>query len=92
MWKHMISKELLENLKSPNFTKVNSIKTYEFSTLNSTIPNKLESKLFDIIDSCFFKKKESHKLTYVAISHLKNYFVKNHLDYAQKYFEWIQKR
>lgn len=65
MWKLKISKELLENLKSPNFTKVNSIKTYEFSTLNTTIPDKLKSKLFDIIDGCFFKKG-SHKLTYVA--------------------------
>jgi hypothetical protein len=32
-------KELLENLKAHNFSKIDSIKTYDFSTLYTTIPH-----------------------------------------------------
>jgi hypothetical protein len=47
VWILKNSKELLENLKSRNFSKIDSIKTYDFSTLCTTIPhNKLKSRLF----------------------------------------------
>jgi hypothetical protein len=54
MWILKNSKELLENLKSHDVSKIDSIKTYDFSTLYTTIPhNKLKSRLFQIIDNCF---------------------------------------
>ena len=44
MWILENSKELLEHLKSPNFNHVTSIKSFDFSTLNTTIPHdKLKS-------------------------------------------------
>jgi hypothetical protein len=46
-----ILKEILENLKSYGFTKFDSIKPYDLSTLYTTTPqNKLKSRLFQIID------------------------------------------
>jgi hypothetical protein len=58
MWILKSSKEILENLKSHDFSKIDSIKTYDFSTLYTTIPhNKLKYGLFQIIDNCFLKQK-----------------------------------
>jgi hypothetical protein len=58
MWILKNSKELLENSKSHDFSKIDSIKTYDFPTLYTTIPhNKLKSRLFQIIDNCFLNKK-----------------------------------
>jgi hypothetical protein len=46
----LISKELLTNIKAQNFSQINSIKTYDFSTLYITIPHhKLKSRLLDIM-------------------------------------------
>ena len=61
MWILKNSKDLLENLKSQQFSTVHSVKSYDFSALYTTIPHKkLKSRLFDIIDNCFFSKKRSH--------------------------------
>ena len=88
IWILKNSKKLLETLRSQNLTKINSIKTYDFSTLYTTIPHdKLKSRLFDIIDSCFFNKNGSRKNAYLVIGNLKNYFVKNHSDCTHKYSE-----
>ena len=79
MWILKNSKELLANLKSQNFSQINSIKTYDFSTLYTTIPHdKLKSRLLDIIDNCFFNKNGKRKYAYLVISHQKYYFVKHH--------------
>jgi nitrate reductase beta subunit len=44
------SKKISENLKSYGFTKIDSIKTYYFATLYTTIShNKLKSRLLQII-------------------------------------------
>jgi hypothetical protein len=44
------SKELLANLKTQNFSQIKSIKTYDFSTIYTTIPHdKLKSRLLDIM-------------------------------------------
>ena len=50
MWILMNSKELLEHLKSPAFNHVTSIKSFDFSTLYTTIPHqKLKERLTSII-------------------------------------------
>jgi hypothetical protein len=62
MWILKNSKELVANLKERNFSRIDSIKTYDFSTLDTTIPpEKLKSRLFDIIDNCFFHKNGKRK-------------------------------
>jgi hypothetical protein len=48
----ILRKKLLENLKSPNFSQIYSIKIYAFTTLYTTIPHdKLKIRLFNMIDS-----------------------------------------
>ena len=58
MWILKNSKELLEHLQSPNFNHITSIKSFDFSTLNTTIPHqKLKSRLAAIIRNSFIHKK-----------------------------------
>ena len=54
MWILKNSKELLEHLKSPTFNHVTSIKSFDSSTLYTTIPHKkLKERLTSIIRSAF---------------------------------------
>ena len=49
MWILKNSKELLDHLKSPNFSLITNIKSFDFSTLYTTIPHqKRKSRLGDI--------------------------------------------
>ena len=58
MWILKNSKELLEHLQSPNFNHITSIKSFDFSTLYTTIPHqKLKSRLATIIRNSFIHKK-----------------------------------
>jgi hypothetical protein len=46
MWILKNSKDLLDNLKSRSFSQVSSIKTFDFSTLYTTLPHdKLKTRL-----------------------------------------------
>merc|ERR1712148_15503 len=86
MWILKNSKQLLENLKTPHFSQIHSIKTYDFSTLYTTIPHtKLKDRLFGIIDNCFFTKNGTRKFKYLVIGHCDTYFVQHHSDSTQKY-------
>ena len=49
--------------------------------------DKLKTKLFDIIDSCFFLKKKRRKYSYIVVSHYKTNFVRHHSDSTHKYSE-----
>ena len=81
MWILKNSKQLLENLKTPHFSQIHSIKTYDFSTLYTTIPHtKLKDRLFGIIDNCFFTKNGTRKFKYLVIGHCDTYFVQHHSD------------
>jgi hypothetical protein len=93
MWILKNLKEPLANLKAQNFSQINSIKTYDFLTLYTTIlHDKLESRLLDIIDTCFFDKNGKRKCAYLVISHQIHYFVKYHSDSMHKYYEVEIKR
>jgi hypothetical protein len=48
MWILKNSKELLEKFQSQDLSKIDSIKTYDFSTLYTTIPL---DKLFHVVDT-----------------------------------------
>jgi hypothetical protein len=87
------SKELLANLKAQNFSQIHSMKTYDFSTLYTTIPlDKSKSRLLDIIDKCFVNENGKRKYSHFAISHQKHFFVKYHSDSTHKYIEVENKK
>ena len=88
MWILKNSKELLEHLKSPTFNNVTSIKSFDFSTLYTTIPHqKLKDKLTSIIRNAFIFKNGNRRYKYSALEHDETYFVKEHSDSKNKYSE-----
>ena len=62
MWIPKNSKELLEHLQSPNFNHITSIKSFDFSTLYTTIPHqKLKSRLATIIRNSFIHRNGNRR-------------------------------
>ena len=58
MWILKNSKDLLEYIQSMSLSSCNSIKTFDFSTLYTTIPHsKLKDTLMEVVQLCFIKKK-----------------------------------
>ena len=86
MWILKKTKELLDNLNAQSLHSVNSIKSFDFSTLYTTIPHdKLKSKLKEIINQCFFHTNGNRRFQYVAIGCKDTYFVRDHSDAPQNY-------
>ena len=88
MWILKNSKELLEHLQSPNFNHTTSIKSFDFSTLYTTIPHqKLKSKLATIIRNSFIHKNGNRRYTFLVLGRERPYFVKEHSNSKNKYTE-----
>merc|ERR1711860_20912 len=88
MWILKNSKELIETLSSRSLSICNSIKTFDFSTLYTTIPHaKLQSRLTDPIKRCFLKKNGERRYQYLVIGRDNAYFVKRHSKSNNKYTE-----
>ena len=88
MWILKNSKELLVHLKSPNFNNITSIKSFDFSTLYTTIPHdKLKSRLASIILNSFMFNNGNRRYRYLVLGHEESYFVKEHSDSKHKYSE-----
>ena len=88
MWILKKSKDLLECLKSRSLTSCNSIKTFDFSTLYTTIPHsKLKEKLRALVHLCFVKKDGKPRYKYLVLGRDKPYFVVNNCDSNKKYTE-----
>jgi hypothetical protein len=88
MWILKNSKELLESLKSPFLSQIYSIKTYDFTTLHTIIPHdELKTRLFSIIDSCFFNKNGKRKYSSSVVNHSRTLFVIHDSDSRNKYSE-----
>ena len=86
MWILKNSKELLENVKAQSLHSVNSIKSFDFSTLYTTIPHdKLKSKLKEIINQCFLHKNGNCHFQVVVIGYKDTYIIRGHSDAPQKY-------
>ena len=86
IWILKNSKELSENLKAQSLYSVNSIKSFDFSTLYTNIPHdKLKYKLKEIIKQCFFHKNDNRRFQYVVIGYKDTFFVRDHSDAPQKY-------
>ncbi|KAK3093854.1 hypothetical protein FSP39_021096 [Pinctada imbricata] len=88
MWILKNSKELLEHLKSTHFSRVHSIKAFDFSTLYSIIPHsKLKVRLATIISNAFTSKNGNRKYKSIVVNYKKTYFVKEKSDSENKYTE-----
>ena len=88
MWILKNSKELLEQLQSPNFNHITSIKSFDFSTLYTTIPHqKLKSRLATIIRNSFIHKNGNRRYKFLVLGHEGPYFVKEHSDSKNNYTE-----
>ena len=62
MWILKNSKDLLDNLKSRSFSQVSSIKTFDFSTLYTTLPHdKLKTRLKETIHKVFSHRNNGSK-------------------------------
>jgi hypothetical protein len=63
-------------MTAQNFSQINSIKTYDFSTLSTTNPyDKLNLEFFYIIDNCFINKNGKRKYSYLVMSRQKHFVV-----------------
>ena len=72
MWILADSKELLEHVKSQIFNHVTTIKSFDFSTLYTTIPHqKLNHRLTNIIWNAYFFKNSNRRYKYVVLVHEK---------------------
>ena len=88
MWILKNSKELLDHLKSPNFNLITNIKSFDFSTLYTTIPHqKLKSRLSTKIRKSFLHKNGNRRYKYLVLGREGPYFVKEHSDSKNKYTE-----
>ena len=88
MWILKNSKELLHHLKSPNFNLITNIKSFDFSTLYTTIAHqKLKIRLATIIKNSFIHKIGNRRYKYLVLGREGPYFVKEHSDSKTKYTE-----
>ena len=64
------------------------IKTFDFSTLYTTIPHsKLKDKLRELVQLCFIKKNGQRRYKYLVLGRDRSYFVKHHSDSTKKFSE-----
>jgi hypothetical protein len=91
MWILKNSKDLLEYIQSRSLSSCNSIRTFDFSTLYTTIPHsKLKDKLRELVQLCFIKKNgqvPQRRYKYLVLGRDRSYFVKHHSDSTKKFSE-----
>ena len=83
------SKDLLEYIQSRSLSSCNNIKTFDFSTLYTTIPHfKLKNKLRELVQLYFIKKNGQRRYKYLVLGRDRSCFgKKNHSDSAKKFSE-----
>ena len=70
------------------FNHITSIKSFDFSTLYTTIPHqKLKSRLATIIRNSFIHKNGNRRYKFLVLGREGPYFVKEHSDLKNKYTE-----
>ena len=88
MWILKNSKDLVEMLRSRSLSYCDSIRTFDFSTLYTTIPHdQLKAKLATIVRRSFFKSNGKRRYTYLVIGHNQSYFVQKESKSNNKYTE-----
>ena len=79
-------KELLFNLEHPLLKIISSIRTFDFSTLYTTIPHsKLKERLRSLVMRAFFSKKGERRYKYMVVNYTESYCVKNTSNCKKKY-------
>ena len=88
MWILKNSKDLLDYIQSRSLSSCNNIKTFDFSTLYTTIPHsKLKHRLRELVQLCFIKKNDQRRYKYLLLRKEKSYFAKNHSDSTKMFSE-----
>ena len=88
MWILKNSKDMLEYIQSRSLSSCNSIKTFDFFTLYTTIPHsKLKDKLRELVQLCFIEKNGQRRYKYLVLGRDRSYFVKHHSDSTKKFSE-----
>ena len=75
MWILKNSKELFEHLKYLNLNHITSIKSFDFSTLYTTVTiphGKMKSRLASIIRNSFIFKNGNHRYRYLVLGQKKH--------------------
>ena len=76
----------MDTLSSRSQYVCNISKTFDFSTLYTTIPHTLLiSRIKELIQSCSSKKERKTKYQYLFIGRDKSYFVKTHSKHSNIY-------
>ena len=66
-------------MQSRFISSCNSIKTFDFSTLYTTIPHsKLKDNLRDMVQLCFYRNNSQRRYEYLVLRRDKSYLVKSH--------------
>ena len=74
-------------MQSRFISSCNSIKTFDFSTLYTTIPHsKLKDNLRDMVQLCFYKNNSQRRYEYLVLRRDKSYLVKSHSGSIKKRF------
>ena len=77
MWILKNFTDLLGYIQSRSLSSCNSIKTFDFSILYTTIPHsKLKDKLMELVQLCFIKKNGQRRYKYLVLGRDRSYFVK----------------
>ena len=88
MWILKNSKVLLENVNKYSQTKITSLKTFDFSTLYTTLPHsKLKKRLADIIHKAFVSKNGKRRYNFMVVKNDNAYFVNDDTEAKHKYTE-----
>jgi hypothetical protein len=88
MWILKNSKDLLECIQSRPLSSCIIIKTFDFSTLYTTIPHsKLKDKLRELVQLCFIKENDQRRYKYLVLGRDRSYFVKKNSDSTKKFSE-----
>jgi hypothetical protein len=89
MWILKTSKDLLEYIQSRSLSSCNSINTFDFFTLYTSISHsKMKDRLKELIQLCFIKKKNGQRrYKYLVLGRDRSYFEKNYSDSTKKFYE-----
>ena len=88
MWILKNSKDLLEYIQSRSLSYCNSIRTFDFSTLYTTIPfSKLKDRLRKLTSVFHKKKNGQRRYKYLVLGRDRSYSVRNHSDSTKKFSE-----
>jgi len=77
MWIVNNSKDMLEYIQYRSLSSCNSIETFDFSIIYTTIPHShLKDRLRELVQLCFMKRNGQRKYKYLVLGRGRSYFEK----------------